>query len=910
MSASLSSALRRARGHAPFLAGALERMPDIAALLDDDALDAAMALALRYGADEDSAGDTPAALRRERLALALVLAIGDLAGAYAFADVVRHLSGFADRACDRAIAHAITARVPGAEPQGFALIALGKHGGRELNYSSDIDPIFLYDPATLPRRAREEPADAAQRTARAVVDILSARDAHGYVFRTDLRLRPASEVSPLAIPVEAAISHYESSALPWERAAFIRARAAAGDMALGKSFLETIRPFIWRRSLDFGTIREIGALTSQIRDHYKAGQALGGGFDLKRGRGGIREIEFFVSAHQLIHGGRNRDLRDRSTLGALDALAGAEILKDGQAAMLADHYRLLRTFEHRLQMVNDRQTHSLPQQGQALDNVAQLHGLADGGALVEALRGPVDQVGHIYDDLIAAGAPHEHSTVQKLSEDAATLAGQLADMGFADGEALAATLAKWRGGSVRALRSAQSRAAFEAVLPALMAALGTAPDPAQAVIRLERMMAALPSAINFFRLLEARPALMQMLADIFSLAPALAGELARRSDLLDGLIDASALDPLGSVEDLAAVFARAEAGDDYQRVLDNVRLRVAEKRFALGVQLIEGGGDPLTIASGYSNVAEAALKSLADATVADFERTHGQVPGCELVILALGRLGGAALTHASDLDLIFLFTGGHDGTSDGDRPLGATRYFNRLAQRVIAALSVPTASGALYDIDTRLRPSGVQGLLCVTLDSFWQYQRNTAWVWEHMALCRARPVYGPRAVQTELAGAIHAFLADVKEPARTLADAAAMRRDMGRHKPAKGPLDVKLARGGLVDLEFIVHALQLTTGTALHPQLGQAVAELEQAGHLPAGLAEAHALMSRLLVTVRLVAPDCALPPPACRDLVARACRQPDWTTLETALYESRSRVRAAWTQLFGPDSQSEKGDT
>ncbi len=891
----LQNALDRARRHAPFLAQSLEKLPDITALLEAGELDQAYDAALSHGARDT----VPAALRKQWQALALVLAIGDLAGVYDFAEVTQKLSDFADSACDRALAHAIQTRVPDADVQGFAIIALGKHGGQELNYSSDIDPIFLYDPETLPRRPRDEPADAAQRIARTLIETLSARDEHGYVFRVDMRLRPASEVSPLAIPVDAALTHYESSALPWEQAAFIRARVAAGDDTLGQYFMDNIRPFIWRRSLDFGTIREIGSLTSQIRDHYAAGQKLGGGFDLKRGRGGIREVEFFAQAHQLIHGGRNHDLRSCRTVEALSSLADAGIVDAGEAAELADHYRLLRTTEHRLQMVNDRQTHELPQDESALDNVAGLHGLDDGAALIALLEGPVEYVGQVYDRLIAADAEEEVKQTG-LSEDRATLSAELAKLGFANSDGLAANIEKWRGGSIRSLRSAQAKRAFETILPDLMAVLGRAADPDNAALRFGQLIAALPTAINFFRLLEARPALMHMLEDILSHAPVLADELARRSDLLDGLIDATAFDPLGKVDDLAAIFARAEPGDDYQRVLDNVRLRVGEKRFALGVQMIEGRNDPLTIASGYSHVAEAALRSLTDATIAEFEATHGQVPGGELVILALGRLGGEALTHASDLDLIFLFTGDHGSQSDGRRPLGATQYFNRLAQRVIAALSVPTASGALYEVDTRLRPSGMQGLLCVTLDSFWQYQREQAWVWEHMALCRARPVYGPQAICDTVARDIAAFLAEKRGSDKIHMDAATMRRDIASHKLPKGPLDVKLAKGGLVDLEFIIHAAQLTHGHGLHPALGRALAELGEAGLLSPELARAHAFMTRMLVAVRLVAPDCAVPHEAGRELIARACQMPDWQTTVETLDIMQQMVIYEWERTFG----------
>lgn len=894
--ATFADALARARAHAPFLATSMDRRPDLVAMLRAARLDEAMASAMLA----DPAMPVGQALRMQKNALAMVLAIADLAGAMGVEQVTRNLSDFADRALDAALADIVARRTPDQPVAGFAVIALGKHGGQELNYSSDIDPIFIYDPGTLPVRPREEPADAAQRIARQLIDLMSARDGHGYVFRMDLRLRPAAEVTPLAIPVDAALSHYESQALTWEQAAFIRSRAAAGDRALGSYFMEALRPFIWRRSLDFGTIDEIAALTRQIRDHYDKGQILGPGFDLKRGRGGIREVEFFTQAQQLIHGGRSPDLRVRSTLDALGALAAAGIVPDAEAAMLAAHYRTLRTFEHRLQMVDDQQTHSLPRDRAALDNVARLHGLADGDALIAALVPVTAQVGQVYDRLVASQRGDDGDAAITLSNDPELLAEALQAAGLHGSEALAVRIQGWRAGGVRALRSAAGRKAFEAVLPALLAAFADAPDQAAALNRFDDLLRQLPSTVNVFKLLEARPALMQVVVDILSHAPPLAEALARRGDLLDGLIDASAFDLVGSVEAIVARLSREEPGDDYQQRLDAVRVRVSEMRFALGTQLIEGRHDPISIAGGYARVAEAALVRLADCAIAEFVATHGRIPGSEPVILALGRLGGGALTHASDLDLIFLFSGEIGLESDGRRPLGSTHYYNRLAQRIIAALSVPTAAGALYEVDTRLRPNGAQGLLAVSFASFDEYQQAQAWTWEHMALCRARVVYGSARARGEIDSIIARALHRPRDAQALLADAAKMRGDIAANKRPLGPLDVKLLPGGLVDLEFIVHSLQLQHRTGLNPDLRAAIAALADAGYVDAALGEAHDLLTRLLVTVRLVAPDCADPAPASQALIARACGCATWQELLDAIASARGCVRKAWSDVFG----------
>ncbi|MEP7350911.1 MAG: bifunctional [glutamine synthetase] adenylyltransferase/[glutamine synthetase]-adenylyl-L-tyrosine phosphorylase [Sphingorhabdus sp.] len=888
----VSEAINRAKENSPFLGQLIERNPDLIPLIEASDFDAALASALARTSDKVST-----TLRLQRQGVALVTGIADLAGIWDLTRITRILSDFADHALDAAIAAAIEERVPGAPNQGFAVIALGKHGGRELNYSSDIDPIFLFDPDTLPHRERDDIAEAAARYGRRVIELLSKLDEHGYVFRVDMRLRPSPEVSPIVLPVEAAISYYESSALAWEQAAFIRSRVCAGDRMLGDYFLKAIQPFIWRKSLDFGQLKNITAMTAQIRGHYSKGQQLGAGYDVKRGHGGIRECEFFAQAHQLIHGGRDAALRIADTREALAALGNAGWIKPSEAATLSSAYEILRTVEHRLQMHSDRQTHSIPEQVETADAVARLQGLADGKELLTLLRPVVAKVAAIYDRMVdenGADGP-------RLADDGLPLEEQLRDLGYANPAQVMQRIKRWRSGQIRAVRSGSAREAFEAVLPAIMAALAQAPDPDQALARFDNMIETMSSAINVFRLLEARPGLLQLVADILSYAPTLAEALGRHGEYLDALIDSSALNLTDDKRALVTAIKARARDADYQSLLDIVRAFVGEKRFSLGVQLIEGRSDALAIAESYAHLAEAALHVLTRATIAEFEKTHGKVPGGELVILALGRLGGEALTHASDLDLVLLFTGNYAAESDGDRPLGATQYFNRLAQRVIAALTVPTASGALYEVDTRLRPSGADGLLCASVESFEQYQRENAWTWEHMALTRARVVYGSSEARADVDAIINSVLQIERQPAVLIADVVQMRRDMAAHKPPKGQLDVKLQPGGLVDIEFIVHTMQLKTGEGLNPQLGQAVKKLVGAGHLTQTFADANMLLSRLLVLVRLVTPDCGLPSEPAQMLIARSLGFKDWTGLTEAIRAAQDCVLTAWHGLLGP---------
>jgi [glutamine synthetase] adenylyltransferase / [glutamine synthetase]-adenylyl-L-tyrosine phosphorylase len=885
---SVKEVLHRARDHSPFLKRQLESFPHIAAALEEDRFADALSLARRAG---DEAPELGAALRLQRRAVSLALGIGDLAGEFSLEQVTAALSDVADRALERAIEAAVEERTPGAGVQGFAALALGKLGSRELNYSSDIDLILLFDPDRLPLKRGEEAGQAAVRIGQRMVELLQKRTEEGFAFRVDLRLRPSSEVTPIVLPADAAIGYYESSALPWERAAFIRARHAGGDAELSRYFLEALHPFVWRRSLDFGAIGEISSISRRIRDHYAQGQMFGPGFDLKRGRGGIREVEFFAQIHQLIHGGREPELRAPATLDALDALADAGRIRQHDAVALAGAYRLLRTVEHRLQMVDDRQTHSLPF-GEELDSLARLHGLRAGGALLALLEPRVAQTAAIYDAIESDESP-------RLPLGAAALEAHLAETGFDDPVAARLRIEGWRSGKPRSLRTPAAREAFEAMLPVLVRAFGAAPDCMRAMNRFDDLVSKLPSGVNFYRLLEARPGLTQFLGTILSHAPALAEQLGRRPELLDGLIDASAFEPARPVPELAADFARPERDEeDYQLLLDRVRRRVNEARFALGAQLVLARSDPLEVAGGYARVAEAAIGVLADAAVAEFEKVHGRVPGSELLILGLGRIGGAQLTHASDLDLIYLFSGSHESESDGEKPLRATDYFNRLAPRVSAALSVPTAAGPLYEVDTRLRPSGKDGLIAVSLPSFAEYQHERAWTFEHMALTRARPVYGSADARAALAGLVEGVLLRPRDPAAVARDAARMRGEIAAHKPARGPFDIKLGDGGLVDLEFAVQTLQLARRVGLKPQLGDAIAELEQEGLVPEGIGKAHRLLTRMLVTLRLVSPQADEPPPASRPLVAQACGHEDWDALLAAHDAARQRVFGLWRDV------------
>ena len=893
----LTTAIALASAHSPYLKGLIRRRAATVAQLHAEGPDAVVAAALAAAADPALSVD--ARLRHAKADIALVTALADLAGLWSLEQVTRALSDLADVAVDAAIAAALAER--DAPNAGFVALALGKLGSFELNYSSDIDLILLYDPAVIPVRPREDVSDAAVRIARRVLAILQDPTADGYVFRTDLRLRPVPEATPLALPVAAAEHYYQSEAETWERTAFIRARACGGDIALGRAFLAAIAPFVWRRSLDYTAIADIKAVSLRIRDHYEEAQVVGPGFDLKRGRGGIREIEFFAQIHQLVWGGRDATLRPAATLDALAALAAAGRITADDAATLGTAYRFLRTLEHRLQMRADEQTHSIPRTAPLRSAVAQLAGFPDWRAVERQVRAETRGVAQRFDRLVAEAS----DTRSRLPTDPEALKAWFTARRNKPATPLIADIARWRAAPHRALRSPAARAAFEALLPALVTALAAATDPVQAAARFDSFLAQLPAGLQFFALLEANPRLLPLFGHLLGVTPVLADALARRPALFDVLLADDSFAPLPDAAALTAELA-ALASANLEETLDRVRAWTAERRFQLGAQLIEQRADPLRVARDLAALADAALDVLTHAVTAEFAASHGSIDGGRLVVVALGRYGGRALTHASDLDLVYLFTGPYDAVSDGARPLAATLYFARLTQRLTAALSVPTASGALYDVDTRLRPSGAKGLLAVSIDSFARYQSHEAWTWEHMALTRARVVTGTADDRAAVQAVVATVIAQPRDAAVLRRDVLAMRAEIAAAKPGRGLWDVKLGAGGLVDLEFIVHYRQLLTGLAPTPELGPACV----AAGVPA-LLPVHDLLTRLLVMLRLTvtaAPGSGAPSPiAVRDLLTAAGGFADFTALENALTAAKAEVRANWQSVFGVARQGDK---
>lgn len=887
---SLDAACARATAHSPFLRGLLRRETGLLAEMEATGFGAALETSLAR-LDPERPGPS---VREARGGVALTVALADLSGAWSLEQVTAALTRFADMALDFAIRAAFAER--GVEARGLVALALGKMGSFELNYSSDIDLIFLHDPERLPCRAGEDPTEAAVRLVRRVVALLAERTAEGYAFRVDLRLRPDPDSTPSSLPLGAALVYYQSQALAWERSAFIRARASAGDVAMGERFLADIAPFIWRRSLDYSALSEIRDVSHRIRDHFAEGQKLGPGFDLKRGRGGIREVEFYAQVHQMIFGGRDASLRSGATVDALAALAAAGRIPQPDADMLAEAYRHYRTLEHRIQMVADQQTHAVPKLAAERAHVAGLAGAPAWKDVESDLAPRLKAVGQLYDRLLETGDDQRGSRIPLNAGDAQAWASKAR---VKDPKLLASLLQGWRSGKPRSLRAPEALTAFETVIPALVEQVGGGATGRDALLRLDQMILAMPSGVQFWRLLCAHPALANVVGRLLTSTPLLADALARRPSLIDILLEPAP--PLPDAPAALAELTAAARGLEGEALLDRVRVWTAERRFQLGVQLIDAVVAPSVAGRELAFMAEAAVALLADRVTAEFQLKNGNVPGGRLLPMALGRFGGGELTAQSDLDIILLFTGNFDAQSTGTPSISASAWFNRLGPRLLAALTVPTAAGPLYDVDTRLRPSGKDGLLMVSLDSFERYQREEAGFWEHMALTRARPIACTAEDAMAAQAVINAIVSTPRDPAFVRREALEMRKHMSRHKAAAGPFDVKLMKGGLVDIEFIVQSRALMAGAPVAPRLEDAIALLAPELGGPARL------MMDMLVMLRLVQPhqDSAAPDAAVGAVIARACGQPDLAGLKAALSAARKIVAKTWAKTFTPAEET-----
>ncbi len=806
-----------------------------------------------------------AALRAAKRVVALAVAVADIGGLWRLERVVAALSDLADATLGLAVAHLLHAGHESGEivlphPEqpargsGLAVLGMGKLGARELNYSSDVDLILLHDPDAGLCPAEESGAFFT-RLARGLVGLMETRDADGYVFRVDLRLRPDPAATPPCIALPAAIAYYESMGQNWERAAMLKARPVAGDLVTGAAFLDAIRPFVWRRHLDFAAVADIHAMKRRIDAHKRTAIAAAAdplrriaGHDVKLGQGGIREIEFLTQTLQLVWGGRDPVLRSPATLEALRLLVRAGHLPRRTAGRLAAAYRFLRRVEHRLQMVADRQTHSLPDPPPALARFAMFMNEADPGAFAAHMLRHLEQVQQCYAEVFGTvqtaddSAAGEGLDFSGAGEAPPETVAALRLLGYANPAAVVAAVQGWQAGRLRALRSPRARELLAQLLPALLEALARQREPDAAFARFDRLLARLPAGVQLLSLFERNPGLLARIAAVLGAAGPLAEHLARTPGALEGLLAPEA------EADYARIL-RSRLGD--ARLLEDaiaiIRRTVREADFSISVATLEGRLDADGAGAARADLADAAMAALLKLVLADFADRFGRVRGGGLVIVAMGKAGGREMMAGSDLDLMLIYHHPESATeSRGGRTLPASQWFIRAVHAFIAALTAPDAEGPMYAVDMRLRPSGNKGPVAVSLAAFTAYHTHTphhgaapgggAWTWERMALTRARVIAGPPTLRTRVEAAIQAAIAAAGPAEEVRADVAAMRARLARELPGRARWDVKHRPGGGMEVEFIAQALQLTHAAAhpcvAHPTTRVALARLEQAGAL------------------------------------------------------------------------------
>ena len=843
---------------------------------------------------DDISGDSFQALsdslRTAKRRGALLAGLADLGGLWSLEQVTGSLTDLADRAVQVSLDHLVAAEIargklPGCTAEdaaGMVVLAMGKMGARELNYSSDIDLIVLFD------ETRHDPENYGEvragfiRITQRMVKLLSAVTGGGYVFRTDLRLRPDPSSTPVCMAMEPAERYYESLGRTWERAAFIKARPCAGAFDAGWAFLDRLKPFIWRKYLDFAAIQDAHDMRLRIRKHKGLhGPVLVPGHNMKLGRGGIREIEFFTQTRQIISGGRDNEIRQRETLKALKALVKNGWVEADMATYLDEAYVAHRTLEHRLQMLEDAQTHVIPESLDRRERLAAFCGAEDLVAFEAEIKERLQKVHDLTEKFFAG------------DDEVATEAPEFDRPEFVEG-----VVEKWA--TLPAMRSERASQIFARLKPEILSRLADSASPEEALIQFDAFLSGLPAGVQLFSLFEANPPLLDLLVDICATAPELARYLGRNSKVFDAVVGSdffASLPDLGCLQ--AELAALIEETEFYEDALDVTRRWVKEKQFRIGVHLLRQISSAEEAAIAYSDVAEACLANLFPAVCQNFSRRYGPPPGKGAAVIAMGKLGSREMTATSDLDLIMVYDAEGAENSEGDRSLAVSTYFARLTQAVLSALTVPTSEGALYEVDMRLRPSGRMGPVATSINAFKEYQMNEAWTWEHLALSRARVVAGREDLEGDVRDAMRAALCQPHDRAKVIGDVQEMRAKLAEEK-ADNPWDMKYGPGWLMDIELV-----LQTGAVLYGIMGverpaDMLPELVTAGWVTGKQAGAFATALKLYMSIQQVARlavDGPIDPESAGrgflDLLVKVAKVDDIPALEVLLKDTAAAMAA-----------------
>jgi [glutamine synthetase] adenylyltransferase / [glutamine synthetase]-adenylyl-L-tyrosine phosphorylase len=927
-SAAARSCLTAIADGSPFLWDLAHRAPArLLAILRNDPdrhFEQLLSNAVSNGAALDDMARMSALLRHLKAEAALLIAFCDIGRVWELPRITQALTRVADTALLIALRFllreaAATGKLRPADPEepergsGYFILAMGKMGAFELNYSSDIDLIVLFDPATQVLAAGIEPGPFFVRVTRSLVKLLQERTVDGYVFRVDLRLRPDPGMTQIALSSEAALGYYESVGLNWERAAMIKARPCAGDIVAGEHFLRQLSPFVWRKYLDYAAVAHVHDMKRQISAFRGHDEVAVQGHNVKIGRGGIREIEFFVQTQQLIAGGRNPRLRGRETLPMLHALADGGWISPEAAAELETAYRFLRTVEHRLQMVSDEQTHSVPSQPEEFERFVRFMGYADVQAFCSACMGQFNNVQRHYASLFenASSTSRLNLNFPPDEDDRETL-DQLVSLGFRKPLEASALVRGWLAGAYGALRGDVARERMAELAPLLIEHFARSDNPDAVLQAFDRFLAGLRGGARLLSLLLQNRGLIALITSVLGLAPRLSDILAHHPQVMDTLIDPAFFGALPEGGQLDAYLTRSlEQAASFEDYLDRARLFRQEQLFLIGTRIISGTVSAQQAGEAFARLAEVLICMLHKAVGQRFEEAHGRIRGGETAILAMGKLGGREMTASSDLDLILIYDfDAEHPESDGAKPLYGAQYFARLTQRIIGSLTAQTNYGALYHVDMRLRPSGRSGPVATHIDGFRSYQRDEAWTWEHMALTRARVV---SASSEAFAARVQAAVSEVLQTQRdreTLSfDVREMRNAIAAEKGEGERWDLKYAAGGIIDLEFIAQYLQLAHASeapaVLNTQTLQVFEAAQRLDLLSTEDAEllrgATRLMHDLTQILRLCLNAPFNPENAGAELLrllARAGDLPDFNALHAHLADTQARVRQAFQRL------------
>jgi glutamate-ammonia-ligase adenylyltransferase len=866
-------------------------------------------------------------LRRMKAEAALMIALCDIGGVWPVMRVTAALTDLATASVQAALRFLLRQEVargrmiPGdpdrpEQDSGLIVLAMGKMGAGELNYSSDIDLIVFFDPAATSLVPDIEPQPFFVRVTQALSRLLQQRSGDGYVFRVDLRLRPDPASTQVAISTDSALHYYEREGRTWERAAMIKARPCAGDPRAGEALVSELAPFVWRKHLDFAALADVHDMKRQMQTYRGQSEIAVEGHNVKVGRGGIREIEFFAQTQQLIAGGRHRELRVRPTLEALNVLASNDWITYEARDQLTAAYVFLRRVEHRLQMIADEQTHALPEDAEAVERFAHFFGYDSRAAFARDLLGHLNIVQGHYSKLFE-GDPTGTVKLPDINygagPDDPRLIAHLATLGFKKPVMVAKTVQQWIEGDYRTLRVEATKSAFVEFIPGLIDGLAHAEDPDDAVTAFDRFLGALQRGGRLISLLSQNRDLVALVALILGAAPRLGDMLARQPQIMDGLIDPRFFGAMPDQKELSArLAATLKDADSYEDFLDRLRLFGQESLFLIGTRILSGTVSAQQASVAFADVAEGIVHTVHGLVTDQFAAQYGRIKGQETAILAMGRLGGREMTASSDLDLILLYDFDHEHPdSGGERSLHGAQYFARFTQRLISAFTTRTNYGVLYDVDMRLRPSGRAGPVASRIDSFADYQEREAWTWEHMALTRARVISASPEFRGKIEAIIRAVLTRPRDPAGTAVDVADMRRAIALEKGEDDVWDLKYAAGGMVDIDFIAQYLQLAHAAAKPEILSVSTLQvLDHAARLGV-LAQSEAEVLRpaarlyhdLTQILRLCVTEKFNPETAGEDLLrvmARAGDTPDFSTLEARLRETQAEVRRVFGAIVG----------